>query len=76
VQQVTKKARALMAVLEDEGNDEAEEERGASALQLLRLRSANHEVVISPVGGYCLAVITETGGGGGDGFMGAKAGGE
>ncbi len=71
-----------MALLEDDdddaaddGDEEGNEERGASSvLQLLRLRSANHEVVISPVGGYCLAVITETGGGG-DGFAGGNAGG-
>lgn len=53
-----------MAALEEE--EEEEEDEGASAtvaLQLARLRSANHEVVLSPCAGYCLAVVTEAGGG-------------
>lgn len=63
MQQVTRKAAQLMALLEDDDDDDGGEE-GQGSLQLVRLRSANHEVVISVAGGYCMAVVAEAGGAG------------
>ena len=54
VAQVTKKAAQLMALLE-EGEDEG------GALQLVRLNSKHHEVVMSPGKDYCLVVISQSG---------------
>lgn len=73
VRQVARAAGLLMAALEEEEEEDegVEPASATAALQLVRLRSANHEVVISPVGGYCLAVVTEAGAG----ACGAGAGG-
>ena len=54
VAQVTKKASQLMALLE-EGEDEG------GALQLVRLNSKHHEVVMSPGKDYCLVVFSQSG---------------
>lgn len=43
-----------------EGDDDGEGDEHGN-LQLVRLRSANYEVVISLAGGYCVAVVADAG---------------